>query len=192
MSSNNNRKKTRISKHVIKSKDKDKKRNQKQPKKEKPAKIIKDPKEAAAYLSEWKYREQGGTWKFNKNTQSWLLRHMYDTDKISKVCFVILLEYMDGLQGSSRKRVLEDAQRRALRYKKFEKELGEKEKTSEGDKVVEEPEKRETQKDIKASKISTDGEDDETRWNRLDEHDKRKEYKRGRKVIELLQKEQSA
>lgn len=39
----------------------------------------KDPSEAEAYLSAWKHRDSGqGVWKFNKNTQSWLIRNVYE------------------------------------------------------------------------------------------------------------------
>mmetsp|Transcript_8746 Transcript_8746/g.9675 ORF Transcript_8746/g.9675 Transcript_8746/m.9675 type:complete len:205 (+) Transcript_8746:304-918(+) len=200
MGSNKNRKKKRISKHVIKSKNPDKNSTEEEKKEflvskpEKLSKKHKDPDEAKAYLSAWKYREQNDVWKFNKNTQSWLLRHMYSVEKISKVTFVILLEYMDGLQGLSRKRALDDAQHRALRYKKFEKELEKNKEKSNVEEVAQDSSKSEiiSKNNLKSSKMLDDTEDDEKHWNQLNEHDKRKEYKRARKVIEILQKEPSA
>ena len=34
-----------------------------------------------------------------------------------------------------------------------------------------------------------DLEDEEARWNKLDDHDKRKEYKRARKILEVIKAE---
>lgn len=212
MAATKNRKKKRISKHVLKSQEAiqqssdsgkvsdspalqtlTKTEGQQQPKKSRKSEKIKDPKEAESYLSAWKYREQGGGWKFNKNTQSWLFRHMYDVEKISKVSFTLLMEYMDGLKGSTRTRVIEDAQRRAVRYKEYERVTEENKNGSEDTKIVK------TSKDTEANSSSTKekksessdkgGEDDQTRWKRLSDHDKRKEYKRARKVLEIFQKE---
>ena len=45
---------------------------------------------------------------------------MSEADKVNKGTFVILLEYLNGLQGHGNKqRVVEDASRRALRYMKY-------------------------------------------------------------------------
>ncbi len=64
----------------------------------------KDPEEAASYLTLWNLdRNSKSTtknWKFNKNTQSWLLRHMYDFDKVSKSTFATLVDYV--CQGGER------------------------------------------------------------------------------------------
>ena len=45
---------------------------------------VKDPVEAAAYLKAWEARGTmgAGSWRFNKSTQSWILRHMYKRDKV--------------------------------------------------------------------------------------------------------------
>ena len=82
---------------------------------------VKDPAEAASYLSSWKHRDAGSGWRFNKNTQSWLLRHMYETEKVPKPTFTLLVDYLVGCLGITRRRVREDAARRALRYKEYEK-----------------------------------------------------------------------
>ncbi len=138
----------------------------------------KDPSEASNYLIMWKQREHGG-WKFNKNTQSWLIRHMYEAEKVTKTTFSILMEYFVDLKGNTRDRVKEDATRRALRYKQWETSGNnqKQEKTSDAD-------------DDKQSEIKKD-ENDETneeakKWSELSDHDKRKEYKRARKVLETL------
>ena len=148
---------------------------------------VKDPAEAAAYLSSWKHREAGSGWRFNKNTQSWLLRHMYETDKCTKATFTLLVEYLVGCQGTTRRRLREDAARRALRYKEYEKKS------------------KSTDSDEKAADVGNDGGDaeeakekkketsdeatDEARFNALDDHDKRKEYKRARKILDTIKEE---
>mmetsp|Transcript_33631 Transcript_33631/g.100315 ORF Transcript_33631/g.100315 Transcript_33631/m.100315 type:complete len:231 (-) Transcript_33631:2757-3449(-) len=123
---------------------------------------IKDPKEAAAYLSSWKHRDSGeGVWKFNKNTQSWLIRNMYDKDKLAKAPFADLLEYLQGLnKGITRMRMRDDAERRAMRYKQWEKSGND-------------------------SNIRVEDEDHEE-WAALDDGGKRKEYKRARQVLDML------
>mmetsp|Transcript_9404 Transcript_9404/g.11601 ORF Transcript_9404/g.11601 Transcript_9404/m.11601 type:complete len:164 (+) Transcript_9404:71-562(+) len=128
--------------------------------------------EALLYLSAWANRENTpNTWKFKKNIQTWLIHHMYDADKISKSSFEIMLEYLKDLKGGTRSRVSEDATKRALRYKAYEKKA---ERDGEKENVVE-----------------TEGDEpivdsDESRWKDMDDHEKRKEYKRARKIIEIL------
>lgn len=213
MAATKSRKKRRISKHVLKSKESQQQSSElqsnensaafqakitkEQPKKKKKTGKIKDPKEAERYLSAWKYRETAGGWKFNKNTQSWLFRHMYDVEKISKVPFTLLMEYMEGLKGSTKTRVIEDAERRAVRYKEFEKTLEINKNKNESEKNESSHESgepnfssiNELKSEISLATADTGGEDDQTRWKRLSDHDKRKEYKRARKVLDLFRKE---
>mmetsp|Transcript_29741 Transcript_29741/g.45080 ORF Transcript_29741/g.45080 Transcript_29741/m.45080 type:complete len:220 (+) Transcript_29741:189-848(+) len=215
MAATKSRKKKRISKHVLKSKESQQQSSElqtnsnsaafqakapkEQPKRSKKAGKIKDPKEAERYLSAWKYRETAGGWKFNKNTQSWLFRHMYDVEKISKVPFTLLMEYMEGLKGSTKTRVIEDAERRAVRYKEFEKTLEVNKNKNEGEHAKNESSQEsggpnsssvnELKSEISLATVDTGGEDDQTRWKRLSDHDKRKEYKRARKVLDLFRKE---
>ena len=160
---------------------------------------VKDPQEAHSYLSLWqqnkKQQEKTGDealesiWRFNKNTQSWLIRHMYDVEKIAKATFTILILYLEDLKGASRKRVYEDAVRRALRYKKWEKDQKEdggkdNEDENEGD--------EEAKSEVNQNDDDDDNDDEEEkemdakRWKSLNEHDKRKEYKRARKIIDVL------
>mmetsp|Transcript_4861 Transcript_4861/g.8423 ORF Transcript_4861/g.8423 Transcript_4861/m.8423 type:complete len:244 (-) Transcript_4861:99-830(-) len=130
-------------------------------------KHVKDPKEAAAYVAAWKERDSGdGAWKFNKNTQSWLIRHMYDKDKVTKGTFADLIEYLKGLnKGITRMRMGEDARRRAMRYKEFEKS---------GDAANTRPD-----------------DEDHREWAALDDGSKRKEYKRARQIIDMLKEQES-
>ena len=133
----------------------------------------KDPEEAASYLTLWKYDQTNNTksWKFNKNTQSWLQRHMYEGDKVSKTTFATLVDYLT--QGGNRliSRVEEDAKMRARRYKEWEKK-----ENSTTDETT-----GETKEESKAISAA-----DDITWNNLDDHDKRKEYKRARKVLDSI------
>ena len=150
---------------------------------------VKDPAEAASYLSSWKHRDAGSGWRFNKNTQSWLLRHMYETEKVPKPTFTLLVDYLEGCQGITRRRIREDAARRALRYKEYEKKTkpsdpNEKSATGggDGDDVA--------TKEAAQKKDTEDDGNDEARWKALDDHDKRKEYKRARKILDTIKEEE--
>ncbi|KAM6350611.1 protein cholesin, partial [Alca torda] len=55
---------------------------------------------ALAYLTSWS--ETPEEWKFQKTRQTWLLLHMYDKEKVPDKYFTILLDYLQGLQGSAR------------------------------------------------------------------------------------------
>jgi len=140
----------------------------------------KDPEEAASYLTLWNLDRNNTTsttknWKFNKNTQSWLLRHMYDVDKVSKSTFAILVDYISQGGEGTRLRVVEEAKRRARRYKDWEK----RQQQQEGEEQ-EEGDAKEEQKEM------TKSSQDDEHFNQLDDHDKRKEYKRARKVLDAL------
>lgn len=72
----------------------------------------KEPEEAKAYLEAWLSKNEGNadaTWKFNKATQAWLLRHIYDPVRVEKDAFRLLLTYIDGLQGAARDRLRMEA-----------------------------------------------------------------------------------
>ncbi len=169
---------------------KQKKKRKKTKKRNKKNNIIKDPKEAHSYLSLWLQQQQyndQSLWRFNKNNQSWLLRHMYNVDKIPKGTFSILVLYIEDLKGASRERVYDDAVRRALRYKEWEKknEVDENKKDDNHDENHQ-SDKANNDKTAEQSDDEDDEKADEARWNSLNDHDKRKEYKRARKVIDVL------
>ena len=133
----------------------------------------KHPKELESYLSTWKHRDSGSGWKFNKNTQSWLIRHMYNHEKVPKSMFFLLLEYLSHIKGKNlRERILSDANRRALRYKSWQ------ESKDKSDEIS-------TTENTTVSSLNVDDVDFDT-WNQLNDHDKRKEYKRARKILEHL------
>jgi hypothetical protein len=150
----------------------------------------KNSADVANYLTLWKHEQdgtvpKGSAWKFNKNTQSWLIRHMYEADKVSKAQFAILLEYLQGLQGQDAKtRIRADATDRALRYKAFEAEQ-EKGGIPQKSEDCDEPEKEEVDP-MKSDMSTQDDVDDEVRWKALNAHDKRKEYKRTRQVLDTI------
>ncbi|XP_029384051.1 protein cholesin isoform X2 [Echeneis naucrates] len=58
------------------------------------------PQQALDYLSCW--AESRKDWKFQKTRQTWLLQHMFDSDKVPDEKFSVLLEYLEGLQGGAR------------------------------------------------------------------------------------------
>ena len=160
-------------------------------------KHVKDPREAAAYLTNWENRKnRPEAWKFNKNTQAWIFRHAYDVEKVPKAIFKILVSgYLNGLQGDlMRKRIKEDASRRARRYKDHVSSGSG--NTDGGDVDESRPQVEEGQtspkdddddKDDK-KKIPSNAEPlgDESRWRGLSENDKRKEYKRARMILDAL------
>ncbi len=177
------------------------------------AKKTKDPEEASTYLSLWKYdrssttnkdKEKNEQWKFNKNTQSWLLRHMYNPTKVSKHTFALLLEYLrNGENVGVKNRVLEDAKFRARRYKEFEKQIQQQqskvlqEKGCVLEKVVvqcketnaqddDSNNKEEEKRTEQSSALKQVAVVDSTSWKEMDEHEKRKEYKRARKVLDAF------
>lgn len=150
------------------------------PKKKKKNKIsnTKDPADAARYLETWKQNTEH--WKFHKNTQSWLIRHMYDFDKIPKHVFALLLDYLQSADVQTIIRTRQDATRRALRYQKYT--------TTTTQQTLKEEETTTTTKTA-TNGVSPDHEnddDDDSHWKSLNDHDKRKEYKRARKVLECL------
>ena len=138
----------------------------------------KDPREGDSYLSLWKHHRS--EWKFNKNTQSWLLRHCYNADKVNKTTFALLVEYICQGGDTTRRRVEEDAKRRAIRYKEWEKKRGD-------DEAVQVDNSTETKTDGKTA-VEHDSNTlaGKELWSGLDEHDKRKEYKRARKIMDAL------
>jgi hypothetical protein len=194
-------KRKRISKHILKAQERQKEEQEgdtekanvdattttRTPKKKKrvPNSKVKDPKDVQEYLSNWKHREQGSgsIWKFNKNTQSWMFRHMYDSNKIPKATFTILLEYIGGLKGSTCDWVKQEATRKALRYKEWEKRNTNKEGEEEIAKKTEEENQNDNDEEQK---------EDDKRFMSLSDHDKRKEYKRCRKVLDQMKMMESS
>ena len=104
---------------------------------------------------------------------------MYHAEKVTKGTFTLLLEYLGGLKGQTRTRTLSDARKRALRYKEYETSRASHERKDGDNDEVKGKEQSKAHDDIIE-------EDDEMRWKRLSDHEKRKEYKRTRKVLEIL------
>jgi hypothetical protein len=166
---------------------------------------LKDPEEATTYLTTWKTFQQNTeksssasslVWKFNKNTQSWLIRHMYEADKVPKRTFVLLLEYLQGLQGDKTQlRIVSEAARRARRYKDHFQSQQESTASEPNDKNGDKDDHitstdRQTNtftcKSTATSKEDWEQKQENIHWRQLSDHDKRREYKRARKVLEVV------
>ncbi|XP_048869489.1 uncharacterized protein C7orf50 homolog isoform X2 [Brienomyrus brachyistius] len=63
---------------------------------------------ALEYLTCWS--EKRAEWKFQKTRQTWLLQHMFDTEKIPEEHFAVLLTYLEGLRGSARDTTVQKAE----------------------------------------------------------------------------------
>jgi hypothetical protein len=151
---------------------------------------VKDPSDAAEYLANWENRETN-SWKFNKNKQSWLIRRMYEVEKVPKGSFKILLEYLRGLQGDSmRLRIRAEASRRARRYKEHVKKSSAGDEDSNGEEEVAmkggDDNKKKDKKIVKNAPSKQELLEEEARWVALDENDKRKEYKRARMILDAF------
>lgn len=205
------KKKNHVSKHILKSRDDDTATGSEKGK-SKANFHTKHPDEAASYLTQWKASKSEDTsirarssWKFNKNTQSWLIRHMYEVDKIPKSTFLILLEYLEGLEGKFIiDRMRNDALRRCRRHKEYCKsnsvsltagiQEGEAvENENRGDAIEDDDDEVEG-KIAKLTTTSTTAETkselehEEALWQKMDDHEKRKQYKRARKILDLVRK----
>ncbi|PVV00952.1 hypothetical protein BB560_004645 [Smittium megazygosporum] len=62
-----------------------------------------------SYLSEWKHSRE--TWKFQKSKQLWLIRSIYDVEKIDDSNFAILKEYIKSIQGNFRNIIKSNAEK---------------------------------------------------------------------------------
>ncbi|KNE71225.1 hypothetical protein AMAG_15880 [Allomyces macrogynus ATCC 38327] len=62
-----------------------------------------------AYLHEWKANRTA--WRFSKNKQVWLLKHLYTRNKIPDSAFAIAVEYLEDLRGVARTRAFDEAKR---------------------------------------------------------------------------------
>eukprot|EP00537_Pseudo-nitzschia_pungens_P009957 CAMPEP_0172386472 /NCGR_PEP_ID=MMETSP1061-20121228/4009_1 /TAXON_ID=37318 /ORGANISM="Pseudo-nitzschia pungens, Strain cf. pungens" /LENGTH=236 /DNA_ID=CAMNT_0013115857 /DNA_START=404 /DNA_END=1114 /DNA_ORIENTATION=+ len=220
------KKKNHVSKHILKARDDSATieaaadgKSPAPPAKKKKGKAnshIKHPDEASSYLTQWKASKSedssvraSSSWKFNKNTQSWLIRHMYEAEKVPKATFVLLLEYLEGLEGKTIKdRMRSDASRRCRRHKEYcknnpegsdkggqtEKESQMKNKDGEGDGDGDGDDDGDEQTESKTTTTapgtsavtSEELECDEALWKKLDDHEKRKQYKRARKILDLV------
>ncbi|XP_075851347.1 protein cholesin isoform X2 [Microcebus murinus] len=63
---------------------------------------------ALDYLCGWAQKHKD--WRFQKTRQTWLLLHMYDSDKVPNEHFPSLLAYLEGLQGRARELTVQKAE----------------------------------------------------------------------------------
>ncbi|XP_010329924.1 protein cholesin isoform X2 [Saimiri boliviensis] len=63
---------------------------------------------ALDYLCGWAQKHEN--WRFQKTRQTWLLLHMYDSDKVPDEHFSTLLAYLEGLRGQARELTVQKAE----------------------------------------------------------------------------------
>ncbi|XP_032115769.1 uncharacterized protein C7orf50 homolog isoform X2 [Sapajus apella] len=63
---------------------------------------------ALDYLCRWAQKHEN--WRFQKTRQTWLLLHMYDSDKVPDEHFSTLLAYLEGLRGQARELTVQKAE----------------------------------------------------------------------------------
>ncbi|XP_053411268.1 uncharacterized protein C7orf50 homolog isoform X3 [Nycticebus coucang] len=63
---------------------------------------------ALAYLCRWAQKHKD--WRFQKTRQTWLLLHMYNSNKVPNEHFPTLLAYLEGLQGRARALTVQKAE----------------------------------------------------------------------------------
>uniref|UniRef100_A0A3Q1FNU2 Zmp:0000000624 n=1 Tax=Acanthochromis polyacanthus TaxID=80966 RepID=A0A3Q1FNU2_9TELE len=63
--------------------------------------------QALDYLMCW--AENHSVWKFQKTRQTWLLQHMFDSEKIPDEKFSVLLQYLEGLRGGAKDTTVQKA-----------------------------------------------------------------------------------
>ncbi|XP_028263265.1 protein cholesin isoform X2 [Parambassis ranga] len=63
--------------------------------------------QALDYLTCW--AENHSAWKFQKTRQTWLLQHVFDSEKIPDEKFSVLLQYLEGLQGGAKDTTVQKA-----------------------------------------------------------------------------------
>ncbi|XP_033886688.2 uncharacterized protein C7orf50 homolog [Acipenser ruthenus] len=63
---------------------------------------------AQDYLTCWSKNRKD--WRFQKTRQTWLLQHMFDSDKLPDEFFAVMLEYLDGLKGGARETTVKKAE----------------------------------------------------------------------------------
>lgn len=191
------KKKNNVSKHILKSREDDTTTSSEK-RKSKANSHTKHPEEAASYLTQWKASKNKDSssktmpsWKFNKNTQSWLIRHMYEADKVPKSTFLLLLEYLEGLEGKSIiDRMRNDAIRRCRRHKEYCKNNTESSTSENNEETAADADNADkatiTKNTVTESKAELEYE--QALWSKMDDHEKRKQYKRARKILDLVKK----
>lgn len=65
------------------------------------------PQQALDYLTCW--AENRAEWKFQKTRQTWLLQHMFNSEKIPDEKFSVLLQYLEGLRGAAKDTTVQKA-----------------------------------------------------------------------------------
>lgn len=64
--------------------------------------------QALDYLTCWDSNRK--EWRFQKTRQTWLLQHMFDSEKMPDESFTVLLLYLEGLRGAARDTTVQKAE----------------------------------------------------------------------------------
>ncbi|XP_035145849.3 protein cholesin isoform X3 [Callithrix jacchus] len=59
---------------------------------------------------DYRWAQKHENWRFQKTRQTWLLLHMYDSDKVPDEHFSTLLAYLEGLRGRARELTVQKAE----------------------------------------------------------------------------------
>jgi hypothetical protein len=170
---------------------------------------VKDPMDVEGYLLSWQkhhheqqqhqqeqkntsYENSNGTakssniWKFNKNTQSWLIRHLYDSTKINKSMFTIALEYFQNSNHTNMiQRLQNDAIQRAIQYQEGIKNNSSNSTIDNSNDNSNTKTTDVTDDNNNKTAMDPDNNDEATQQSQQ----KRKEYKRARKILDTLKEE---
>lgn len=148
-----------------------KRKRQDEPKEKKPPKRVKLPKnerkpppegDQLVYLR--KYHKDRDSWKFSKQKQNWILKNLYSIGADYEEALVV---YVNGLQGGSRDRVVEEARQVVEEWNEFmtegDSEDGEAKRDGKEDEIEGESEKSEkSEKDSSKSQKSQKSQKKET------------------------------
>jgi len=117
---------------------------------------------------------------------------MYEVDKVPKSTFILLMDYLEGLEGRTIiDRMRTDASRRCRRHKEYSRDSTAPSGDTEDDPTGNDDENENAQSSETIDTTPGNKEEleyEEALWRKMDDHDKRKQYKRARKILDLMKK----
>lgn len=137
------------------------KTQKKPPKRQKlPKAERKPPPEADQLVYLRTYSQEKDAWKFSKSKQNWILRHIYNQAAIPETYKEYLVDYLLGIQGGAKDRIVEDAKAVISEWNTFmatddkdEKETDDKDSDEKEDNA-QDTEKAEKKQQKKAKKVA--------------------------------------
>lgn len=93
----------------------------------------KPPPEADQLVYLRLYTQDKKQWKFSKSKQNWIIRHVYDTNVIPPSYHEYLINYLEGVQGGIRARIVESSEKIINEWNTFMSEKDDSEKEDEKD-----------------------------------------------------------